>query len=410
MVRDAACVSQTGGRNIRRLFSVVHRYCRLLCILLPVALSGVSAQAQAVRVAVFNAGLSRDGPGLLLRDILKGDDQQVAVAAEVILRMRPDILLLLGFDHDAENRTLNAFRALLRQGVAQAEGLDYPYAYSPPQNAGQQSGLDLDGDGLLRGPADAFGFGEFRGQGGMAILSRLPLDLAEARDFATVLWRDLAEPDLPVKADGSPFPSAQAQAVMRLSSFGHWDVPVTLPDGRRIHLLASYSSPPVFDGPEDINGRRNRDELRFWEQYLRGNPFTTARDLTVSFAAEPFVLLADLNTDPVDGDGARAKLRELLARGVFADPAPESSGGTVASARQDGINLTQAGDPGLDTADWRDDPGPGNLRVDYVLPSPALSLRGAGVFWPPPGQEGGDLVARGQELGIRHRLVWVDIE
>lgn len=382
----------------------------LLCALLPVLLCGVSVQAQPVRVAVFNAGLSRDGPGLLLRDILSGDDAQVAVAAEIILRVRPDILLLLGFDHDAENRALGAFRALLRQGVAQAEGLDFPHAYSPPQNAGLPSGLDLDGDGLLRGPADAFGFGEFRGQGGMAILSRLPLDLAGARDFSTVLWRDLTEPDLPVHADGGPFPSARAQAALRLSSFGHWDVPVTLPDGRRIHLLASYSAPPVFDGPEDMNGKRNRDELRFWEQYLGGHAFATAQGETARYSRAPYILLAGLNADPYDGEGAGDELRKFLARRLFRDPEPEGPGGIAASARQAGINLTQSGDPARDTADWRDDPGPGNLRVDYVLPSPALIPRAAGVFWPAPDREHGELVARGQELGIRHRLVWVDLE
>lgn len=382
----------------------------MLCVLLPVAACGVAAQAQPLRVAVYNTGLSRGGPGLLLRDIVDGEDPQVAVAAEVILRVRPDILLLMGFDHDAENRALSAFRTVLRTGVADVEGLNFPYAYSPPQNAGLPSGLDLDGDGLLHGPADAFGFGEFRGQGGMAILSRLPLDLDEARDFSTVLWRDLAEPDLPEHADGRPFPTARAQAAMRLSSFGHWDVPVTLPDGRRIHLLASYSSPPVFDGPEDVNGRRNRDELRFWDQYLGGHPFTAAQGGTVRYSRAPYILLAGLNIDPNDGDGAAADLRRLLARRLFRDPGPRSAGGVAAAARQAGINLRQAGDPARDTADWRDDPGPGNLRVDYVLPSPALTPRASGVFWPAPDQDQAALVERGQSLGTRHRLVWVDLE
>jgi hypothetical protein len=382
----------------------------LLAILLAAALLPAAAQAEPVRIAVFNAGLSRDGPGLLLRDILKGDDPQVVAAAGIIAAVRPDVLLLLGFDHDAENRALTAFRALLRRGVGQAQGLGFPHLYSPPQNGGLPSGLDLDGDGLLRGPADAFGFGEFRGQSGMAILSRLPLDQGAARDFSAVLWRDLAEADLPVHADGTPFPSEQAQAAMRLSSSGHWDVPVTLPDGRVIHLLASYSAPPVFDGPEDINGKRNRDELRFWAQYLGGRRFREAGGQDVVFAGGAYVLLAGLNTDPQDGDGARDVLRGILERGLFRDPEPESSGGAAASARQGGINATQAGDPARDTADWRDDPGPGNLRVDYVLPSPALRTRAAGVFWPAPDQDGGDLVARGQELGIRHRLVWVDLE
>jgi hypothetical protein len=378
----------------------------LLACLIAAALLPAAAQAEPVRIAVFNAGLSRGGPGLLLRDILKGDDPQVVATAAIIGAVRPDILLLLGFDHDAENRALTAFRSVLR-----ADGLEYPHSYSPPQNAGLPSGLDLDGDGRLRGPADAYGFGEFRGQGGMAILSRLPLDIDAAQDFSTVLWRDLAGADLPVQAEGTPFPSEQAQAAMRLSSFGHWDVPVTLPDGRAIHLLASYSSPPVFDGPEDINGKRNRDELRFWPRYLGGERFREARGRDVTFAGGPYVLLAGLNTDPADGDGARADLRDMLKRGLFRDPEPESTGGAAASAEQGGVNRAHTGDPARDTADWRDTDGqPGNLRVDYVLPSPALRLRAAGVFWPPPDQAGGDLVARGQDLGIRHRLIWVDIE
>ena len=300
----------------------------LLACLLAAALLPAAARAEPVRIAVFNAGLSRGGPGLLLRDILKGDDPQVIAAAGIIGAVRPDVLLLLGFDHDAENRALSAFRAALR-----ADGLDYPHSYSPPQNAGLPSGLDLDGDGRLRGPADAFGFGEFRGQGGMAILSRRPLDLDAARDFSTVLWRDLDRADLPVRSDGTPFPSGQAQAAMRLSSFGHWDVPVILPDGRAIHLLASYSSPPVFDGPEDINGKRNRDELRFWTQYLGGRRFREAGGQNVVFAGAPYVVPVGLNTDPADGDGARDDLRGMLERGLFRDPEPESSGAAVAAVR-----------------------------------------------------------------------------
>ncbi len=35
-----------------------------------------------------------------------------------------------------------------------------------------------------------------------------------------------------------------------------------------LHLLASHPTPPAFDGPEDRNGRRNHDEIRFWNDYL----------------------------------------------------------------------------------------------------------------------------------------------
>ncbi len=72
------------------------------------------------------------------------------------------------------------------------------------------------------------------------------------------------------EVDGKPFPSPQALAVQRLSSVGHWDVPVLLGAGKRLHLLAFAAGPPVFDGPEDRNGKRNHDEVAFWSLYLDG--------------------------------------------------------------------------------------------------------------------------------------------
>ena len=57
-------------------------------------------------------------------------------------------------------------------------------------------------------------------------------------------------------------------AVLPLSSKSHWDVPVRI-GSTTLHLLASHPTPPAFDGPEDRNGRRNHDEIRFWSDYLR---------------------------------------------------------------------------------------------------------------------------------------------
>ena len=34
-----------------------------------------------------------------------------------------------------------------------------------------------------------------------------------------------------------------------------------------VHFLVSHPTPPVFDGPEDRNGPRNYDEIRFWADY-----------------------------------------------------------------------------------------------------------------------------------------------
>jgi hypothetical protein len=70
------------------------------------------------------------------------------------------------------------------------------------------------------------------------------------------------------------------------------------------------------------------------------------------------------------------------------------------------VNAAHRGDPARDTADWPDDFGaPGNLRVDYVLPSSDWRILGAGVWWPEAGEE-----AEVASAASRHRMVWVDVE
>ena len=75
-------------------------------------------------------------------------------------------------------------------------------------------------------------------------------------------------PDDPSTPEPADWYSPDELDVFRLSSKSHWDVPVRLPDGRILHLLASHPTPPVFDGSEDRNGRRNHDEIRFWADYV----------------------------------------------------------------------------------------------------------------------------------------------
>ena len=70
------------------------------------------------------------------------------------------------------------------------------------------------------------------------------------------------------------------------------------------------------------------------------------------------------------------------------------------------MNDSHIGDPALDTVDWSDDTGPGNLRVSYVLPDAGLKVTDSGVFWPLPDDPLYELLRDGP----RHRLVWVDLE
>jgi len=326
--------------------------------------------------------LHRRGPGLLLRDILSGKDAQVLAVADVIKQVSPDVLVLNGFDYDAGGVALAAFADLLN---------DYPYRFALRPNTGMQTGLDMDGDGRIGGPRDAQGYGRFAGQGGMAILSRYPLNAKQAQDFSGLKWAAFPDAVLPV-VDGKPFPSPQAVAAQRLSSVGHWVVPVKLPDGV-INLMAFHAGPPVFDGPEDRNGKRNHDEVRFWNVYLDGG-------LGTKPTSGPFVILGDANQDPLDGEGLKDAIRGLLAHPLVQDPLPKSEGAVVATREQGGANASHQTDPALDTVDWRDTPAPGNMRVDYVLPSKDLQVAVAGVYWPVGADSG---------AASRHRLVWVDL-
>ena len=126
-----------------------------------------------------------------------------------------------------------------------------------------------------------------------------------------------------------------------------------------------------------------------------------------------FVVAGDLNADPYDGEARRGAIGALLAHPRVQDPMPASVGGAHA-ALSGGANATHRGPAAQDTADWRDDPGPGNMRVDYVLPSVGLTISGSGIFWPDADSPLARLIDSGPAGGRRpassnHRLVWVDI-
>ena len=383
-----------------------------LCILLadtavPQTLDLDRAEA-SVRVATFNASLSRRGAGVLVADIAKRKEQVLNVA-DILLRVRPDIVLINELDHDPEHRAVTAFRDLLAEGVRDLPGLDYAHVFHGPSNTGVPSGHDLDGDGRRAGPEDAFGYGEYPGHYAMALLSRFPL--GSARTWARFPWFAMPDARRPMNPDGTPYHDEAAWADLRLSSKSHWLVPVSLPDGSMLHMIAAHPTPPVFDGPEDRNGRRNADEIRLLRAILDDAAWLMDDDGAPGglAAGASFVVLGDLNTDPEDGDSDHSEIRTLLGDPRLRDPAPVSPGG-LAAAEQGGPNAAHKSRPGTDTADFREDVGPGNLRVDYVLPSADLQVTGSGVFWPDPADPLARLVGMGREMASSdHRLVWVDL-
>ncbi|WP_342742702.1 endonuclease/exonuclease/phosphatase family protein [Loktanella atrilutea] len=302
------------------------------------------------------------------------EDAQIEATVAIVEQVAPDVLLLTDVDYDLDGEAL--------RNLAGRMGFEHSFALAP--NSGMATGLDLDGNGRIGEARDAQGWGKFSGDSGMGLLSRWPFDPDAVRDLSDLLWRDLSGAVLPK----GPLWTDDIAAVQRLSTTGHWIVPVLAPGGP-VDILAFSATPPVFDGPEDRNGLRNRDELRLWTQVLDG---------AFGPAPQDFVLLGNTNLDPFDGDGLRQAMRDVLADPRLTDPLPVSAGGMAAA------DPGQTGDPALDTADWPDG-APGNLRVDYVLPAATWTVTGAGVFWPAPDDPDAALA---QAAGP-HRLVWVDL-
>jgi Endonuclease/Exonuclease/phosphatase family len=364
-----------------------------------------------VRFATFNASLNRPtklpldpvtnptGVGLLTEHLSDPnvDDQyrrQAKNVAEVIQRVRPDVLLINEFD-PLQNGDLgvspgpeNLFRAnFLEVSQNGATPIEYPYAFIAASNTGVPTGKDLNNNGVVGATPgtqaygdDSFGFGQHPGQFGMVVYSKYPIDYENVRTFRLFKWKDMPGNLMPM-----PFYSPDEVEILRLSSKSHWDVPVLI-GGKTVHFLVSHPTPPVFDGPEDRNGRRNHDEIRFWADYVSpGKSGYIYDDEGTHGGLKPgelFVIAGDQNSDPLDGDSVPGAIQQLIEHPlVNTKLTPESAGAVEAAALQGGANATHRSDPRFDTADFSDS-APGNLRADYVLPRKNLQIVDAGVFWP----------------------------
>jgi hypothetical protein len=401
--------------------------------------AGVTAKSDVVRFATFNASLNRGAAGVALSDLSAQGNAQAGAVAEIIQRIRPDVLLINEFDYYAptaahpDGPLVDAFRDnYLAVGHNGAAPIDYPYSFVAESNTGISSGFDLNNNGVTDATPgdgsygdDSFGFGLFPGQFGMAVLSRFPIDHEAIRTFQHFLWKDMPGamlPDDPATPAPADWYSPEELAVFRLSSKSHWDVPIDI-DGTTVHFLVSHPTPPVFDGPEDRNGTRNHDEIRLWADYINPGPTSSyLYDDDGVFGglkpSEKFVIAGDQNSDPLDGDSVHGSIQQLLDHPlVNTKVTPSSAGGPYWGDVQDALNDTHESDPLFDTADFSDVatgpfPGPGNLRADYVLPRRNLRIVDAGVFWPVADDPLFYLTGSGTVFPVPssdHRAVWLDV-
>jgi endonuclease/exonuclease/phosphatase family metal-dependent hydrolase len=375
------------------------------------------ADGSMIRIATFNCALNREAARQLIRDLAGGNNPQARTVAEIIQRVRPDILLLNEFDYDRQGEAIRIFQAeYLAAGQSGQAPVEYPFFFTAPVNTGVASGVDLNRDGQASGPEDAYGYGQFEGQYGMVLFSKFPIQENQVRTFQNFLWKDMPGallPDEATTAAAGDWYSKEALSRLRLSSKSHWDVPIEI-GGQVIHVLASHPTPPVFDGAEDRNGRRNHDEIRFWTDYISPDKSAYLYDDRGRAggldSGAKFVILGDLNADPFDGDGLREGIGGLLTHRRVQDVRPASEGAQEASAVQGGTNQQHKGPARLDTYQSRPGQAPGNLRLDYVLPSAGLAVIKAGVFWPRVSDPLSGLTAGPPYVSSDHRLVFAEIE
>lgn len=364
----------------------------------------VSDEGDTLRIASFNVSMFRNSEGQLSDQMDAQGNNQAEKIAEIIQRVRPDVIALMEFDYTRHDVALKRFIAnYLEVSQNEAEPIEYPYLCSIQSNTGVLSGADFDGNGNISLPNDAYGFGNFPGQYGFAILSKYPLDLENTRSFREFLWQDMPNALLPENGDGNPYYSAAALDEFRLSSKNHIDLPVLLPTGKTIHAILAHPTPPVFDGPEDRNGKRNHDEIRLIADYLFDSAYLVddKGEGGGLNQGESFVVLGDLNADPNDGDSVNNAILQLLdhprvnpltAQGNLI---PSSEGGAEHNAQPG-----HSGDPAHDSSFF-------GLRTDYVLVSNDLDVFASGVFWPQSSDSLAYLTAN--EASSDHLLVWVDL-
>jgi endonuclease/exonuclease/phosphatase family metal-dependent hydrolase len=383
-----------------------------------VGLGAWGAQAQTtIRVATFNLQDVRTA------DLLDGNTPRLRRLAEVIQRIRPNVILLNEIAYDmpggpgfveAKGPGDNARRfAEFYLKVPQASDVR-ALAYRPfmaAVNTGVASGFDLDRDGKVTTSfptpgsdaaaaraygQDCWGYGEFPGQYGMALLvdERLEIVRENVRTFQKLPWSYMDGAYLPTTPEGEAWFDEEELRYVRLSSKSHWDVPVKMPDGAVVHFLCSHPTPPAFDGAEMRNRKRNHDEIRLWADYVQDTGGYIVDDAGVGgglLRGSSFVILGDLNADPARGDSFKDPIGRLLGsvkrinmefvpRRVEADGAPAASAGAAVQT-----DVTSSF----------------GLRVDYVLPSTDLRVVGGGVWTALP--------SGATEFPSDHYPVWVEI-
>ncbi len=283
----------------------------------------------SLRFAQFNI---RD---LTMQKLRDPGNSQAQAAAKIIKKFAPDVLSINEMEADPA-----APRIFVKNFLQRGEDpVDYPFFYMGNTNSGVPTGFPP--------PFDYKGFGRFKGQYGIACLSRYRIDIDAVKNYKDVPWGSMplnycAEADSP--CPGS-FP---------LWSTAFLDIPIEIGPIEKgitaVHFLLLHPTVPLRNY---MNLRRNADQLRFLERYISGQGMPGVSPLP---ADAPFVVMGDLNTDPGEELGTCEVIKGLLENANIIKPGMDEKEKTF---------LEEGG------AEWPGSDRPGLLaaRLDYILPA-----------------------------------------
>lgn len=367
---------------------------------------------------------------------------QIRNISAIIQKVRPEILFLSKFNNNGNDHDERAIRGFQENylGIGQStDGFEggekeapifYPYAQSFATNSGENSGLDLDNNGINgQMPGDAWGYGNYHGQQAFALLSMHEIDRRNTRSFQYFKWKDMPTANNPLSASCKQQTDLLEISTkctrnwydkhewnrMRLSSNNHIDVPIkirTQSGNKTLHLLLSNPVSPSEGGKiTENNLKRNRDEIQFWSDYIDNKDYIYDDRGRIGGLKEDanFLIVGQLNADPLNGNSDKFVINQLLSHpkinvnATLGNATPRSNGAAEEYPQRfypDQLTTVNG------------------LRVDYIMPSNTLKIDSSGVYWPAIGEKGYLLVndervgklGIGKDVSSDHRLVWMGLK
>jgi hypothetical protein len=350
------------------------------------------APDKIVRFAFYHLGWHfKSSADLLLK---LGDSKyfSATAAAEVIQRVKPQVLFLSGLDVDAQELTVSKFSSsFLTVTQSGQTPIQYPHLYCMKSNNKLRSSC---------------------------ILSKFPFKSDKIRTFKNFAWEDMQKSKIPKNFRFQSKYKNPIQAKLdrlksakKLFSHNFADIPMVI-GKTEIHLIHLLSAPTELESlSETVIPEQYQDESQFLQDYLSPETSQYIEDDSGKkggiAANAHYVIGADFRMDPSDGPGTKTSINQLLDLDILnSNVLPNSVGATEDAAVEAGKNAFHIGTASNDTTYFSPETH-GNLRTSFLIPNKSLTIDSSGVFWPDTSHPARRLI---DPKVTNRRLIYVDLQ